>query len=303
MASFEPIVPYFTSPLPLLAIGCTYALILALTILFHEKRHDPIRRSDLLLGMFFLTFFVWSFIGASFALSYFYSNRLSFASLSIQSLVGLSLLAALYVTIPLTVLLYKIGPKFMLRKIEKQFSLRQPNDMVAQKFEAIAKRMNMEAELQVANVDAPVSFAIAGKRKMIVLSEQLMKLLDINELEAVIAHELAHLKRGPSKIKLLAATYRSIITFDPLIRLIEAAIYRESEYMADQASALVTGKPMALVSALLKIYDEFLKGASLQSSFLDAVRGKNGVLCKHPPLRSRIDRLLKMADLTLSNAG
>lgn len=111
-----------------------------------------------------------------------------------------------------------------------------------------------------------------------------------------MAHELAHLKNGDTTMKAIALMYRTILPFDPLIRLVEAAINREREYLADETAAVVTGKPWALASALLKIHESLSNVSTKGLSTLVIIGDGRGILSRHPPLERRIERLLRMTE-------
>ena len=79
-------------------------------------------------------------------------------------------------------------------------------------------------------------------------------LLTPAELRAVLAHELAHVARREVGVFSWSAGLASLLASCPLIAvLLHAATPPGREYGADIDSALLTGDPMALASALCKI--------------------------------------------------
>src|SRR5436190_1572648 len=76
-------------------------------------------------------------------------------------------------------------------------------------------------------------------------TEGILQLLDEEELEGVIAHELSHVKHRDILISSIAATLAATI--------IQAAISRSREYDADAGGAGLVGNPAGLVRALQKI--------------------------------------------------
>ncbi|MEO0118723.1 MAG: M48 family metallopeptidase [candidate division WOR-3 bacterium] len=131
------------------------------------------------------------------------------------------------------------------------------------------------------------AFAIGslGENYKVVLTEGIIKNLDKNELEGVIAHEISHIKNKDTKIMtraVLLAGAISIITeiflrslgsnsrnkggsfilliiiitsiLAPLFAsLIKFAISRKREFIADSSAALLTRDPLSLASALEKV--------------------------------------------------
>ena len=121
---------------------------------------------------------------------------------------------------------------------------------------------------------------------MVALSSGLIHILDLEEIEGVMAHELAHIENRDILIGSIAATFAGAISMiasmikwglifgafrgnrnsgglignlliailAPLIALIiQMAISRTREYKADSTAAQITDKPKFLASALTKI--------------------------------------------------
>jgi Zn-dependent protease with chaperone function len=140
------------------------------------------------------------------------------------------------------------------------------------------------------------------KSKLIAIKENVVEMLDDEELEAVIAHELGHIKHRDALQKSIATAYKIAFPFDLLARLAEAAIYRQRELEADDFSARITRKPVSLASALLKIYenvhikplDNIRQISYLVNSSYEKKCKRRNLFSKEPPIRLRIDRLLKV---------
>ncbi|MGC8768947.1 zinc metalloprotease HtpX [Calditerrivibrio sp.] len=168
----------------------------------------------------------------------------------------------------------------------------------------------------------------------------ILQLLDSEELEGVIAHEIAHISNRDILIGTIAATFAAAIMFladmarwamifggsrhddedggspfsaiaaivamiiAPLAAtLIQMAISRSREYLADETGAKYCGKPLALASALKKIAygNEMMpmdaKPATAHMFIMNPLSG-NSILhlfSTHPPIEKRIERLQAMA--------
>ncbi|MDA4111636.1 MAG: M48 family metalloprotease, partial [Thaumarchaeota archaeon] len=134
--------------------------------------------------------------------------------------------------------------------------------------------------------------------KVVAISKSATDALDDEELRSVLAHELGHLVHKDSLRKTLATAYKTAFVFDPIARLVEAAIYRYGELSADEYSARLTGKPAVLASALIKIY-ETIRPQSLSvphSIILSHFMRDNdsGLFSKQPSLTFRIQKLLEL---------
>ncbi len=183
---------------------------------------------------------------------------------------------------------------------------------------ALTKRVSF-ALLTSGDGFLPASLAFDSRKlKIIGLQEEIESLLDDDELESVLAHELGHIANRDALQKTIATGYRIAFPFDPFARFIEAAIYRKCEISADEYSVKLTSKPASLAAALLKIYENALLQipkqqliapigpASSQLSVLNAKRensesadrrrnwgfGVRMLLSKQPTLQDRIEGLL-----------
>jgi heat shock protein HtpX len=209
----------------------------------------------------------------------------------------------------------------------------------------LLQRLCMRADMRVPELvveSGPVANAwTAGGR--IHVTRPLLKLLDDSELEAVLAHELAHLARrdagvmdicsGPSRVLLafagfltprLARWTRNLMVYGPrslalaivalavlcvppafvvgwISRLSVLGMSRAREFSADAAAAMLTGRPSALASAVLKLEGQrdWAPRSDLRQVDAYAVlcivgtaRPRLGrLLSTHPPSAVRVERL------------
>ncbi len=159
------------------------------------------------------------------------------------------------------------------------------------------------------------------------LTQGLIDLLEPRELEAVIAHELAHVVNrdaavmtvvgGPGEALLAGGVRVASQGWFPI--MVGGAIAsgigwvgtygtrhlsRYREYAADAGAVALTGSPAALASALMKVSDGLvamprkdLREASLHDAFHLLPVAKEqafGLPNTHPPLRARIERLERL---------
>ena len=208
-----------------------------------------------------------------------------FGAIPIAVIAGIMILAQWYFSDK--IVLWSTGAKIVSRE---QFP--ELHDLV----ERIVARNNLsKPRIAVINARMPNAFATGKTRKssIVAVTTGLMDQLDTEELEGVIAHELAHIKNRDVLILTLASIFSMIAWY--LMRfgmygamfsggggggygrrgneggaamllillvailtwiasfLIIRAISRYREYVADRDGALITGKPSKLASALLKI--------------------------------------------------
>jgi heat shock protein HtpX len=174
-----------------------------------------------------------------------------------------------------------------------------------------------------------------GNRTVLCVTLGLLKELDDDELEAVLAHELAHLKNGDSSVltvagfpatvalgalgaalenvdgKALILGYIGVAMALALVSFLLALVTlpgtlvlsRYREYAADRGAAAITGDPAALAGALERIHgasappetDMRLSAGFNAFCIVPAGYGSLPVPWTHPPTRERIRRLRELA--------
>ncbi len=285
---------YFTTFRVIAAIILPLASILVL-FLFFRRSSNPRSRSWSLGIMMLSSIFFWLFIGLSLVLCYTLSELYEYQpEVAVRTVFGTVLLLAILGGLPLSILLTRFSPRIVLAKVK---NLSPPKPDTAASFDALRRTMGVaDAELMISETSVPISFAVEVHKPIIVMSEKLLFLLKKDEIEAVMAHELAHVKNSDTILKAMVTAYRTALPQDPIIRLVEAAFHREREMVADETAARTTEKPLSLASALLKIYDAFPKNALRSYGTLSILGTGKTLLSRHPPLRQRIQRLVHLAE-------
>jgi Zn-dependent protease with chaperone function len=239
--------------------------------------------------------FLWLFIAVSLILCYASSEVYEYQlEAGVRTILGRAIVISIASGLPFSVLLRQISPNLILRRVK---GLHAPGKRLKAEFESIASKMGIHsAELHLSENAIPVSFAAQNDRPIVVMSERLLSLLKKDELEAVMAHELAHIKNSDTTLKALVTAYKTVLPIDPMVRLVEAAFHREREIAADETAAKITRKPLSLASALLKIYEAFPKGNLAAFGALSVLGAGSTLMSRHPPIRQRVNRLIRLAD-------
>jgi heat shock protein HtpX len=211
---------------------------------------------------------------------------------------------------------------------------------------AMIERLCIQADLPkpkiaVADTAMPNAFAIGRSQKSatVCATTGLMNMLEPHELEAVMAHELTHVKNRDVLIMTIASFFAAlasmIVQFGfffgggggysdsdddspgfAIVLLVSFVVYvlsfflmlalsRYREFAADRGAALITGRPSALSSALLKITSgiervpqQDLRAAEGMSAFFivsPAIKDSLRTLfMDHPPTQKRIDQLSRL---------
>jgi heat shock protein HtpX len=192
--------------------------------------------------------------------------------------------------------------------------------------EKLAYRANLpKPKVAIVNTRMPNAFATGKSHKssLVAATTGLMDILDHDELEAVIGHELSHVKSRDVLVLTLASGDRSrnnggammlIIVLVAVVTwiisfIITRAISRYREYAADRGSAQMTGKPLELASALSKISgnmrqvppQQHQRFQSLNAFFIIPALSSSSLMhlfSTHPPVEKRIQKLKEMSATT-----
>lgn len=99
------------------------------------------------------------------------------------------------------------------------------------------------------------AYVVGARRPVVVIGADLVDVLDDEELEGVLAHELAHVRRRDTLVATALGTLRDLAFFVPGAGWAVRQLHRERELAADQMAVGVTRRPGALASGLLKVVE------------------------------------------------
>lgn len=99
----------------------------------------------------------------------------------------------------------------------------------------------------------PRAFALGWRRPVVVVSTGLVDHLTVQELGAVLAHELAHVARGDGLLTGLAVLLRDLMFYNPLVYLPFLRLSAEMEKAADALAADVMRNPLRLAKTIIKV--------------------------------------------------
>jgi beta-lactamase regulating signal transducer with metallopeptidase domain len=147
--------------------------------------------------------------------------------------------------------IWKIGKQlFVANKIYKRLSVYRHEQLTQ---EINRKYSEGNQDFTVIACSAPIAVTMGFLNPKIILSTGLLNLLDKNEVEAVIYHELYHKKhRDPLKIFLLSL-FASIMWYIPILKWFHQKYKIVREILADNYAINRQGTSVDLGSALLKM--------------------------------------------------
>jgi len=157
---------------------------------------------------------------------------------------------------------------------------------------------------QVSLIDSGIPWAFITRSKrgfVLAVSVGLLEALQPGEVQACLAHELSHLKNKDFTLRFFATFAKVGLFTRPLSYLIEPAIYRAREHLADRTASSLVGGSGPLVSALSKIREAHYEVAAPSSVGMACLFCTSrdrwfGIFDKQPTLDARIKAL--QADTT-----
>jgi heat shock protein HtpX len=210
----------------------------------------------------------------------------------------------------------------------------------APEFHAMIERLCVQADLPkprvaVADTDMPNAFAIgrSPRNATVCATTGIMRILTPAELEGVMAHELTHVQNRDVLVMTLAGFFATVAAYIVqfgfffggedddgdsfvVLLLVSLAVYaisfflmqalsRYREFAADRGSGIITGRPSALASALLKIsgtmdripQKDLRATGELAAFYIFPPKAKaaiGGLFSTHPPMEKRIAALQRL---------
>ena len=245
---------------------------------------------------------------------------------------GFDLISALFFAAVFNFFIYFFSGSLAIKSTRAQLIQDGEYEEVTQIISHLIQKEKMPMpELYVINSDQPNAFATGRnpKNAKVAVTTGILKLLNRDELEGVLAHELSHIKNRDILVSSIAAMLAAAISFmsrmvfwgggnrnrnthpaviviamiaAPIASIIiRLAISRTREFGADKTGAEISGNPLALASALEKI-ERYAKvpmdvnPAVSQLFISDPLKAFSGnsfskLFSTHPPTKERVRRL------------
>jgi len=131
----------------------------------------------------------------------------------------------------------------------------------------------------------PLAFTCGLRRPTVLLSMWMPEALDAREMESVLAHELGHAARHDYLVIWLATVLRDAFFYLPTSWAAYRHLQADKELACDDLAVSVTQRPLALASALAKVWQQLLAGPPLGVAQTLAEPGKW--------IERRIERLIE----------
>jgi heat shock protein HtpX len=248
------------------------------------------------------------------------------------------MLMALVFAIGTNLFTYWNADKMVLRTNGARQIARQDSPQFYDMIERLADRAQLPMpKVYIMEQDQPNAFATGRnpENSAVAATTGLLQRLSPDEIEGVMAHELAHVKNRDTLIMAVAATIAGAISmlanfsmFMPRDRnsqasgismfammilaplgamIVQMAVSRTREYAADRMGAEISGKPMALASALRRI-EANARGIPNEAAeanpamahvfIINPLHGgfRDNLFSTHPATENRIAALQEMAE-------
>jgi Zn-dependent protease with chaperone function len=147
--------------------------------------------------------------------------------------------------------------------------------------------------------DQPAAYCVAGRQPTVILTTGAVQALDPGQLDAVLAHERAHLAGRHHRLLAMARIGREVLPFLPLMRDAEEQVARLVELHADDAAARARD-PRLLATALVILATSASPASTLAAGATDSVQRIHRLLGPSQPLGRARRQLLRATAAALA---
>ena len=172
--------------------------------------------------------------------------------LAMQATTSLPWIVMLWVSGVATLLLRMAGGLWWVRRLQRQAWPEDGGHWQA-RADMLARKLGLPRNVRVRLFDGDAPLAIGWWRPMVLLPAALIARMPAGLLEALIAHELAHIRRHDYLINLLQAVVEALLFYHPVVWWLSRRIRHERELIADDLAAEALGDRRSLALALSEL--------------------------------------------------
>ena len=152
----------------------------------------------------------------------------------------------------------------------------------------LAPRLGMARQVSLRLVESLATPAAVGWfRPVVLLPVALISRMPVSLIEALLAHELAHIRRHDYLVNLLQGAVEAMLFYHPVTWWLSRRIRIEREHIADRLAAEAIGEPRRLALALSELSELSSRNASIPATPSLAMAAQGG------HLMSRIEQLVR----------
>ncbi|MDA0920009.1 MAG: carboxypeptidase regulatory-like domain-containing protein [Planctomycetota bacterium] len=129
-----------------------------------------------------------------------------------------------------------------------------PAEALVQRVEALARRLGVSRPVRLAQsalVDVPTVIGVL--RPLILLPATALTGLSVEQLDAILAHEIAHIRRHDCFINLILTVIETLLFYHPAVWWLSGRIRQERENCCDDIASAVCGNPIRYAEALIRM--------------------------------------------------
>lgn len=155
---------------------------------------------------------------------------------------------------------YITGLAFMLARLSagmlqltsfRKKGLTQPDTEISELFTSLMDRLDVKGHVRLfVSAKAQVPMVIGYLKPMILMPAAAMAQLSMEQLETILLHELAHIKRHDYLVNILQTVAETILFFNPFAWMISRITRREREHCCDDLVVSHTLEPLYYATAL-----------------------------------------------------
>jgi len=162
----------------------------------------------------------------------------------------------------------KFAGSFWYTQRIKHYSTQQLADKWQERFLALQKKMNLTRPVQlVTSTFIQVPMVIGHVKPVILLPIATITGLSAHQIEAIITHELAHIKRHDYLINILQGIIEVMLFYHPLIWWLSHKIRTEREHCCDDMAIQISQDRLAYAKALTSLTAIQLNHPTLAMAF------------------------------------
>lgn len=141
--------------------------------------------------------------------------------------------------------------------------------------------------------DEFILFSTTGRDASVYLSKEVINVLNTEQLQSAIAHELAHIERNKKPLLTAVFLLRMLMFFNPVVLLEFRKIIHEEEMICDDIAVTLGKNPRALAESLKRLHNEVEIITPAQIRKIFNIRDTFEQYSHNMHLKSRIVRLEK----------
>ena len=172
--------------------------------------------------------------------------------LAMQATTSLPWVVMLWASGVATLLLRMAGGLWWVRRLQRQAWPEDAPHWQA-RADVLARKLGLPRSVRVRLFDGDAPLAIGWWRPMVLLPAALVARMPAGLLDALLAHELAHIRRNDYLINLLQAVVEALLFYHPVVWWLSRRIRHERELIADGLAAEALGDRRSLALALSEL--------------------------------------------------